>query len=241
MDTVGVRAAVVFALGAILVVGAALGWASTPSEPDGPTLPVPSFSGTTPSAQDPANLAKRSTLLPIDCADVLSKPVDAAALLAQPVGSLDSSSIIGVPSPSVGMLERLTCTYHRVNQKDPVLVLWMAAFTDAGAAADQRDRNIAAERGDTGASRDVPLGRARATMLTEPSQYVLMLAYDRYDITLTLPKGVVPDAQVEPVLVDLARRVWPDIAPPAATVSPSGIAPRAVTAGNTTEAPKQAR
>lgn len=225
MDSVGVRAAVVFALGAILVVGAALGWASTPSEPDGPTLPVPSFSGTAPTTQDPAKLAKRSTLLPIDCAGVLSKPVDAAALLAQPVGSLDASSVVGVPSPSVGMLERLTCTYRRVNQQDPVLVLWMAAFTDPGAATDQRDRNVAAERGDTRALKDVPLGRARATLLTQPSRYLLMLAYDRYNITLTLPKGVVPDPQVEPVLVDLARRVWPDIAP-RAVATPQAVTGR---------------
>ncbi|MBO0851780.1 MAG: hypothetical protein J2P20_20130 [Pseudonocardia sp.] len=222
--------------------GAALGWAATPSEPDGPTLPVPSFSGQPPAARDPANLATRSTLLPIDCADVLSKPVDAAALLAQPVGSLDARGIVGMPAPSVGMLERLTCTYHRVNQQDPVLVLWMAAFSDAGAAADQRDRNIADQRGDTMASRDVPFGRARATLLTQPSQYLLMLAYDRYDITLTLPKGVVPDAQVEPVLVDLARRVWPDVAPPAATAPPGGTASPAVTARTgEARAPRQAR
>jgi hypothetical protein len=237
VNTVGVRAVVVFALGAILVLGAALGWASTPSEPDGPTLPVPSFEGKTPAAQDPTKLAKRSTLLPIDCADVLSEPVDAAALLALPVGSLTAHGIVGVPSPSVGMLERLTCTYRRVNQQDPVLVLWMAAFSDAGSAAAQRERNLAAERGDTRAARDVPLGRARATLLTQPNQYLLMVAYDKYNITLTLPTGVVPDAQVEPVLADLARRVWPDVAPPAAVVAPAN---RHIASGGTTQAPRQA-
>lgn len=239
----GVRAAVVFVLGALIVVGSALGWAQTPVAPASPALPVPSFSENAPGTdQGAAKLARRGTLLPIDCADVLSGPVDAAALLAQPVGSLDSRTIVGVGSPSVGMVERLTCTYRRVNQQEPLLVLWLAAFTDPNAAADQRDRNIADERGDTRASRDVPLGRARATLLTQPNRYVLMLAYDKFDITLTLAKGVVPDAQVEPVLVDLARRVWPDVAPLGAGAVTS---PQAVTGGpkdipDMTKAPRRA-
>ena len=211
---VGVRAVVVLVLGTVLLLGGAFGWASQPAASETPLLPVPTFAAQPPTL-DPsaARVARRPTLLPTDCANLLSGPVDASALLAQPVGSLGAHAVVGVNSPSVGLLERLTCNYRRADRGAPILVLGLAAFTDPAAAARQRERNIAAERGDTRAARNVPLGDASSTLLTQPAHYLLMVAYDRYTVTLRLARGIVPDDQVEQVLVDAARRVWPEVAP----------------------------
>lgn len=211
---VGLRAIVVLALGTVLLLSGAFGWASQPAASEAPFLPVPTFAAPAPTL-DPsaARVSRRATLLPTECGDLLSTPVDASALLAQPVGSLGAHAVVGVSSPSVGLLERLTCNYRRADRGAPVLVLGLGAFTDPGAAVRQRDRNIAAERGDTRAARHVPLGNASSTLLTQPTRYLLMVAYDRYTVTLQLARGVIPDDQVEQVLVDAARRVWPEVAP----------------------------
>jgi hypothetical protein len=52
-----------------------------------------------------------------------------------------------------------------------------------------------------------------------------MVDYDRYTVTASLAHGVVPDAQDGPVLVDLVRRVLPNLAPPAAVKGPAPVAP----------------
>src|ERR1700754_3152115 len=203
---VGLRVAVVFGLGTVLLLGGGFGWATQPAASEVPLLPVPTFAAQPPTL-DPsaARAARRPTLLPTDCVDLLSAPVDASALLAQPVGSLGAHAVVGVSSPSGGLLERLTCNYRRSDRGAPVLVLALGAFTDPGAAARQRERNIVAERGDTRAARNVSLGDASSTLLTQPTQYQLLVAYDRYTLTLRLARGVIPDDQVEPVLADAAR------------------------------------
>lgn len=165
----------------------------------------------------PDGPARRSTLLPGDCAEALAGPVDVAALLAAPVGSYTGRTVVGVASPSVGMLEQLSCTYQRIGQdtgRDTgPLMLRLAAFADPAAAESQRIRNIATEADDTRSARPVAVGNAHATLLTQPRGYLMLLAYDRYTVTLDLARGVVPDQNVEPVLTDLARRVWPNLAP----------------------------
>ncbi|MDT7629949.1 MAG: hypothetical protein QOI50_1879, partial [Pseudonocardiales bacterium] len=156
--------------------------------------------------------------------EVLNGPVDAAGLLAQPTGSVAVHTVLGVPSTSVGLLERMNCGYQRNGATggagDPMLQLGLAAFSDGSAADEQRLRNVAAERGDTLAAAPIALGEAHAVLLTEPARTVLMTAYDRYTVTASLDRGVFPAAQEGPVLVDLVRRVLPNLAPPPAAPAP---------------------
>lgn len=210
----GARFAAVAAVAVLILVGFGVAWASDPAGTDPNdlvVLPVPSFSpaGVAPSVATPP----RSTLLPVDCADVLPGPTDMAALLGAPTGSVGVRTVLGVPSPQVGQLERLTCHYQAPGRPGPALVLTLTAFTDAGAAAVQRDRNVAAERSDTRATRTAPLGTARATLLTQAGRRMLMVAHDRFTLTESLTAGVVPDAATEPVLTDLAQRVLPALGP----------------------------
>ena len=203
----GVQVATVFAAGVVLVGG--IGWASSPVSVSTAPLPVPTFS--TRSAA-PAGPPPRTTLLPTDCADLLAGQPDMAALLGRPSGSVDPHSVVGVAAPSVGQLERLTCSY-RQGGKDTGLSLILSAFANPTAAATQRDRNIAAERADTLANTPEPMGDAKATVLTERDRRMLMVAYDRYTLTEALAPGVVPDGQQTPVLTDLAQRLLPGLAP----------------------------
>jgi len=209
-----VRVGALVALGVMVVVGFALGWASSPASRVPPTLPVPSFTAQSGQSTGAPAVAPRATLLPADCAEVVTGTVDAAALLGQPTGSVGVRTVLGVAAPSVGLVERMSCGYQR-GQGAPVLQLGLAAFRDAPAAEKQRVRNVAAERGDTRAATPVALGDARAVLLTQPTRSLLMVGYDRYTVTASLARGVVPDPQVGPVLADLVRRVLPTLVPAA--------------------------
>jgi hypothetical protein len=233
---VGVRLGVVVAIGVMVVVGFALAWANLPASRVPPTLAVPTFTAPTGQAGPAQDVAPRATLLPTDCVDVLTGPVDASALLGQPTGSVGVRTVWGVPAPSVGMLERVSCGYQRAGQGAPAMQLGLAAFTDQPSAAAQRVRNVAAERGDTRADVPVALGDAKADLLTQPTRSLLMVDYDRYTVTASLAHGVVPDDQVAPVLVDLVRRVLPTLTPPAAP----GPAPAAVKAPGPARVPDPA-
>jgi hypothetical protein len=90
----------------------------------------------------------------------------------------------------------------------------LAAFTDPAAALRQRNRNTAAEARDTTTSHSFALGKASTTLLHQHRRHLLRLAYDRYTMTLDLADGIVPDQHIEPVLTDLARRIWPNLPPP---------------------------
>ena len=63
------------------------------------------------------------------------------------------------------------------------------------------------------ARRPAPVGKATATLLDEPRHHQLIAAHDNHTITITAPRGVVPDRYVEPVLIDLLQRIWPNIPP----------------------------
>jgi hypothetical protein len=213
---VDVRLGLAVVLAILVVAGTAVGWSTRSDGPPDRPLAVPTFADRTVDEGD-ARAAARVTLLPADCAGALTGPVDAAALLGQPTGSVAARTVGGVPAPSVGQLERLTCFYQRGPMT--LITLGLGAFADAGSADDQRLRNIAAERSETRAARPVSLGQAKALLLTETDATRLMVAYDRYTITAALPPGVVADGQDGPVLVDLVRRVLPALTPPAAAVA----------------------
>lgn len=220
----GVRTVVTFGLGALLTAGFVLGWVQAGNEPELTNLPVPRFGSANAGDPNAARAARRETLLPVDCGEVLPGPVDAAALLAMPTGSVTARGIIGVGSPSVGLLERLTCNYFPAHKASgpPLMVIGLAAFTDQAGARAQRDRNIAAERTDTLASRPVPFGDAQATLLSQRDNYLLMVTYDRYTVTASVARRLVPEANAEAVLVDLVRRVWPGVLPPGSIPGGSG-------------------
>jgi hypothetical protein len=202
------------ALGALAALALLFGWVFHPAPPAGPPLPVPVFTSPT-AGSDPLETrpVRRDTLLPRDCAQALSGPVDVAALLGAPVGSFSVQTVVGVPSPSVGLLERLTCSYQRAGERAPALVFWLNAFREPDAATRQQERNVTAERADTRASRPVLVGSATGTLLTQPTRYLLIVSLDRYLVTVSLARGVVRAEDVEAVTVDLVRRVWPNIAP----------------------------
>jgi hypothetical protein len=217
------RRALLVALAFALVAGAVLTWVDAGASNGVSAVVLPTFTAQAEQAAPPP-VRSRATLLPADCAEVLSGPVDAAGLLAQPTGSVAVHTVLGVPSTSVGLLERMNCGYRRNGPTrgtgDPMLQLGLAAFSDGSAADGQRLRNVAAERGDTLAAAPIALGEAHAVLLTEPARTVLMTAYDRYTVTASLDRGVFPPAQEGPVLVDLVRRVLPNLAPPPAAPAP---------------------
>jgi hypothetical protein len=203
----------VFSLGAVLIAGFGYAWASDPPAGHAPALPVPSFSGSATTVHADG-APPRTTLLPTDCAAVLPGPTDMAALLAKPTGSVGVRTVVGVPSPQVGQLERLTCNYQVPGVDGSGLVLTLTAFADPAAASAQRARNVAAEQSDTRAVRPGALGAAEATLLAQPGRRMLMVAHQRYTLTAILATGVVPDQHIEAVLTDLAQRVLPNLAPP---------------------------
>jgi hypothetical protein len=217
------RRGLLVALAFALVAGAVLTWVDAGASNGASAVVLPTFTAQAEQA-GPAPVHARATLLPADCAEVLNGPVDAAGLLAQPTGSVAVHTVLGVPSTSVGLLERMNCGYQRNGATggagDPMLQLGLAAFSDGSAADEQRLRNVAAERGDTLAAAPIALGEAHAVLLTEPARTVLMTAYDRYTVTASLDRGVFPSAQEGPVLVDLVRRVLPNLAPPPAAPAP---------------------
>ena len=124
------RLGVVVAIGVMVVVGFALGWASLPASRTPPALAVPTFTAPAGQSEPVPAVAPRSTLLPTDCADVLTGPVDASALLGQPTGSVAVRTVMGMPAPSVGILERVSCGYQRAGQGVPAMQLGLAAFDE---------------------------------------------------------------------------------------------------------------
>jgi hypothetical protein len=183
---------------------------------------VPTF----PSAQQGGAAAPkpRDTLLPADCETVFSG-VDMSALLGQPIDSIKAKAVVGVSAPAVGRLEKVSCLYRRSAAKagptDVDLILY--AYTDSEAADHHTDTNIAAERANSHAVEPLSIGSARAVLLAEDGQSMLFVVNGRSAVCLTMRNGVVPDDQMRPIMLDLAQRVLPNLAPePAAgpTVEP---------------------
>jgi hypothetical protein len=193
----------------------------------GPVQPTPVPTFTAPSVQKPAP-ARRDTLLPTDCVQVLSEG-SVAALLAQPVDAFSSHTVLGVGSPSVELLERLDCSYRRRGDTAaPTLALRAQAYADSTAASRHYKINLAAESPEAHTTKDTAIGTAHAVLLSEPARCVLMVTYGRVNLTISLPEAVVPTLATADVLVDLAQRILPSLAlePPAPTsTNPSPARP----------------
>jgi hypothetical protein len=141
-----------------------------------------------------------------------------AALLAQPVAAVSSHTVLGVGSPSVGLLERLDCSYRRrTDTATATLQLRAQAYTDPGAASRHQEINVAAEGADAHTTENIAIGTAQAVLLPEPGRPVLMVTDARVNLTISLVDAVVPTLGTPEVLVDLARRVLPTLAPETTT------------------------
>ena len=139
-----------------------------------------------------------------------------SALLGQPVDSVQSRAVLGQPAPAVGRLERVTCVYQRAGVRSdglPSLQLNLAAYTSQAAADAQLTTNSNAERRGARTVEEFPLGTARAVLFGEPGQSILMVSSGRSSVTITLRQGVIADQLTKQVLVDMAQRVLPNLAP----------------------------
>lgn len=198
------------AAGAVLLAALLAGCTGCASAAPQPVA-VPVFPTPTAAAAAPV---PRDTLLPTDCAQVLPDGL-VVALLAQPVNTVASHTVLGVGSPSVGLLERLDCNYRRRSDTTTAtLALRAQAYTDPDAATRHFAINVAAEGGNTHASTALAIGTAHPVLLAEAGRSVLMVTNARLNLTISLLDAVVPNLSTPDVLVDLARRVLPALAPP---------------------------
>ncbi|HEY2194855.1 MAG TPA: hypothetical protein VGH76_21515 [Actinomycetospora sp.] len=181
------------------------------------TPPIPTFPG--PGAAAPTSApAPRSTLIPTDCNQMLSKD-DLPNLLGLPIGSLDVRALRDVPAPSVGRLERVTCTYTSAGgagapqQGSQVLKLLASGYAtpEAGQAQVGINNKVEQSSGVTGV--DTPIGAASGTFFSDPDGPILVVGYKRVTLSLSLNRGSLSSDQARSVLVDLAQRVLPVLVP----------------------------
>lgn len=203
---------IIVAAVAIAAASVVLAGCGGPSERDYPES-VPTFaSGPTTGAR--AQAPDRETLLPPDCTDVVSG-AQMSALLGQPVDSVRVHTVLGLPAPSVGRLERVTCQYQRAGNRGatPDIELIVAAYATRAAADKQLTTNVAAERSESQSAENLSIGSARAVLFAERGKTVLMVDSGRSSVSMTMQHGVAPPNETRAVMVDLAQRVLPNLAP----------------------------
>jgi hypothetical protein len=174
---------------------------------------VPTFSdGPTTGPKVPA--PDRDTLLPPDCTDVVSG-AQMSALLGQPVDSVGVHTVLGLPAPSVGRLERVTCQYQRAGNRGatPDVELILAAYGTRTAADKQLTTNAAAERHESQSAENLSIGSARAVLFAERGKTVLLVNSGRSSVSMTMQNGVTPPNETRAVMIDLTQRVLPNLAP----------------------------
>ena len=176
-------------------------------------VPVPAFDPMKPTPTSAPAEAAAGDDLPVDCGPLLG-PDEVSALFGLPVDSVVVRTVLGAPSPSVGRLERLTCTYA-VSGGTPqgvVLRMTVGAYRDATAAHDQHERNVADERAGASAPVQPELGSAAATVLQRDAGTILLTSSDVVTLDLDLPPRPAPLPPTD-LLLDLARRVLARLAP----------------------------
>ena len=182
------------------------------------TPPIPTFPGPGAAAASSAP-PPRSTLIPTDCNQILSKD-DLPNLLGLPLGTVDVRALRDVPAPSVGRLERLTCTYSSVGGAgaapagSQVLKVLGSGYTTPEAALAQVALNNRVLQGEGVAPVDTPIGAAVGTFFADPDGPILVVAYRRVTVSLTLTRGGDLSGEAQrSLLVDLAQRVLPVLVP----------------------------
>jgi hypothetical protein len=191
--------------------------ASCSSGTDLATPPIPTFPG--PGAAAPTSApAPRSTLIPIDCNQILSKD-ELPNLLGLPLGSVDVHALRDVPAPSVGRLERVTCTYTSTggagapNQGSQVLKLLASGYNAPQDAQAQVAVNNQVEQSSGVNGVDTPIGAAAGTFFSDPDGPLLVVTYRRVTVSMALNRGSLSADQARSVLVDLVQRVLPVLVP----------------------------
>ncbi len=190
--------------GAVVVI-TATGCASAPT-----VVPVPTFEPAAPTSTSAPPTPETGSRLPADCAQLLAQD-ELSALFGLPMDSVTIRAVQGAPSPSVGRLERMTCTYTVTGPAAPppqgvVLRMTLGAYRDRAAAQAQHDRNVVDERVGASSSAEPALGTAAAVLLRRDVESILLTASDTVTLDLDLPPrpGPLPPPDL---LLDLARRL----------------------------------
>lgn len=165
--------------------------------------------------------------VPDDCARLFPDSA-LGAWMGMPLGTVIVRTTIGVPSPSVGRIERVDCEYRGTAggpaRGKMLLKLNAGAFTDSEAAYKQWRTNADNE---DGTRRDVPIGAASAALVERRGEALLMVVYGSGTLTVLLPDRPLPGGrQRGDALLDLALRVLPALAetapPPSTPARPPG-------------------
>lgn len=166
--------------------------------------------------------------LPSDCEELVGQD-EISALFGLPLGSVTVRTVRGTPSPSVGRLERMTCTYTVYEPATPprrgvVLRIAVGAYRDVVAAHDQHERNVADERAGASSSLQPEIGTAAATLVQRDAKCVLLTSSDTVTLDLDLTPRPVPLPPVD-LLTDIARRVLARLPPNPPRHSPGHVSP----------------
>jgi hypothetical protein len=198
---------------ATIAVGALAGCAGGAGPGGGDEETIPTFSADPGPGARSATPA-RETLLPTDCTDLVPG-TKMSALLGQPVDSVGVHTVLGQAAPAVGRLERVTCQYKRAGNRGgvPDVELILAAYTTRSAADSQLTTNAAAERFEAQSADNLAIGSARAVLFAERGKSVLLVSSGRSSVSMTLQRGVIAPNLTRSVMVDLAQRVLPNLAP----------------------------
>lgn len=176
---------------------------------------VPTFPATHPALTTTPPPGPGAGHLPTDCELIVGHD-ELPALFGLPVDSVTVRTVQGVPSPSVGRLERIDCTYMVTDPATAppgvVLRLTLGRYSDVAAAHDQHDRNVADQGGGASASAQSDLGAAAATVVQRGARTVLLTCYDAVTVDLDLAQRPWP-LPPRDLLTDLARRVLARVAP----------------------------
>jgi hypothetical protein len=175
-----------------------------------PTFPPPPAATSTPAAPP------QETGLPVDCEELVAH-AELAALFGQPPDGVAVRTVLGQPSPAVGRLQRVDCTYILSDPAAPqrpgvVLRMTVGLYRNGAAARDQHERNVADQRAGAAGSTQPPLGGVAATMVQRDAEDVLLTSYGRLTLDLDLPHRPHPLLPAD-LLTDLARRVLARLGP----------------------------
>jgi hypothetical protein len=144
-------------------------------------VPVPTFDAAAPPSSSAPPTREPGDALPDSCEDVVGHD-EFAALFGLPAGSVALRTVQGTPSPSVGRLERVTCTYTVSGPASPALQgmrlqMILGAYRDAAAAHDQHRRNVADQEAGSSSSTQPELGAAEATAVEQDAGTVLLTRF----------------------------------------------------------------
>lgn len=192
-----------------LLVAGALGAGCSAGGGAGAEPTVPTFEAT--SASSSAVTTTAGPRLPADCAVLLTNQHVDLALGAPLVGRV--RSIVGVPEPKIGRLERVTCHYGLpdtapAGQPAAVVPLEVSVsvYADEAAAAERVGDTVQHERAGGASPATVAVGPAQGTVLVTADRRLLVASSGVFTVAVTLAPGIADD-RVAAVLADLGGRV----------------------------------